>query len=263
MPGPRTARVARFSFVEWRNAGKTLRGSLLVARPKGSPWVVFCHGFTGHRLGPGYLFVQLSRSLGQAGISSLRFDFSGAGESEGRFRDMTVDTMRSDLLSAARLVRERCAPSSLILLGHSLGGMIAALECASIKPDGLVLLSPVADAQGLIKRRKTIMKAGPNAGGFFENGPHEMALAFLDGLKSIDPVAAVAGHFKGKLLLFQGNCDESITVVESARYVHESLKAGIETTYHVIRNADHNFSAVSHFKTLCSTSTSWIKERFR
>jgi pimeloyl-ACP methyl ester carboxylesterase len=260
MPEPR---AARFSFVEWKNAGKTVRGSLLVTRPKGSPLVVFCHGFTGHRLGPGYLFVQLSRALARAGVSSLRFDFAGAGESDGLFRDMTVDAMRSDLLSAARLVRKRCAPSSLILLGNSLGGMIAALECAAIKPDGLALISPVADAQGIIKRRETIMKAGPNADGLFENGPHEMALAFLDGLKSIDPVAAVSGHFKGKLLLFQGDCDESITVGESARYVHESLKAGIETTYHVIRNADHNFSTVSHFKTLCSTITSWVKERFR
>jgi alpha-beta hydrolase superfamily lysophospholipase len=253
----------RFSFVEWKNNGKTVRGSLLLTRPRGSRWVVFCHGFTGHRLGPGYLFVQLSRALGRAGISSLRFDFTGAGESEGPFREMTVDSMRSDLLSAARLVHRRHLPSSLILLGHSLGGMIAALECAAIKPDGLVLLSPVADAQGLIKRRESIVTAGPNADGLFENGPHEMALAFLDGLKSIDPVAAVTDHLKGPLLLIQGDSDPSVSVSESAGYVHRAGKAGIETSYHVLKNADHNYSAVFHFKALCSTITSWVKERFQ
>ena len=252
----------RFEHVEWKNAGTTLRGSLLISRRKGSPWIVFNHGFTGHRLGPGYLFVLLSRKLAEKGISSLRFDFAGSGESEGKFSGMTVDSMRSDLLSAARLVRKRFAPSSLILLGHSLGGMIACLSSTAIKPDGLVLLSPVADAQGLIKRRETIMNAGPNADGLYENGPHEMALAFLDGLKSIDPVTAVTENFKGTMLLIQGDRDTSIAVDESARYVNEALKAGIETSYHVLKNADHNYSTVSHVKTLCSTVTSWAKERF-
>jgi pimeloyl-ACP methyl ester carboxylesterase len=256
-------RGPRFSFIEWKNAGTTVRGSLLVTRPKGAPWVVFCHGFTGHRLGPGYLFVHLSRSLARAGVSSLRFDFAGAGESEGLFRDMTVDSMRSDLLSAARLVRRRWMPSSLILLGHSLGGMIAALECAALNPDGLILLSPVADAGGLVKRRESILRAGPNADGLFENGPHEMALTFLDGLASLDPVAALTGRFKGKLLLIQGDSDASISVDESARYVREALKAGIEADSRVIRNADHNYSSVAHFKAVRSAVISWTKEHFR
>jgi alpha/beta superfamily hydrolase len=151
MPAP------RITFVEWKNAGKTIRGSLLVTRRMGAPWFVFSHGFTGHRLGPGYLFVQLSRKLAEHGVSSLRFDFSGSGESDGRFQDMTIDTMQSDLLSAVRLVRKRYSPSAVVLLGHSLGGMIAGLCCARAKPDGLVLLSPVADPQGLIMRRKAIM----------------------------------------------------------------------------------------------------------
>jgi pimeloyl-ACP methyl ester carboxylesterase len=254
--------TARFMFAEWKNTGTTIRGSLLVTRRKGAPWFVFSHGFTGHRLGPGYLFVQLSRKLAEQGVSSLRFDFSGAGESEGRFQDMTIDTMQSDLLSAVRLVRKRFSPSAVILLGHSLGGMIAGLCCTRAKPDGLVLLSPVADPQGLIRRRKAIMEAGRNTAGYYENGPHEMALSFLDGLKYIDPVAAVADHFKGKLLLLQGDNDASIAVSESSRYVHAALKTGIETVSHVLRNADHNFSSVSHFNTVCSTVTSWAKERF-
>ncbi len=252
----------RFTFIEWKNAGKTLRGSLHITRQKGAPWFVFSHGFTGHRLGPGYLFVRLSRELAAGGFSSLRFDFSGSGESEGRFQDMTIDTMRSDLLSAVRLMRKRFAPSAVVLLGHSLGGMIAGLCCARAKPDGLVLLSPVADPQGLIRRRKAIMDGGPNTAGYYENGPHEMALAFLEGLRTIDPVAAVKNHFRGKLLLMQGDRDDSIAVGESARYVHEALKTGIETAYQILRNADHNYSAVTHFKTICSIVTSWAKERF-
>ena len=253
----------RFSFTEWKNGGAVLRGSLHLTRAKGAPWFIFCHGFTGQRLGPGYFFVRLARDLAAAGFSSLRFDFSGCGESEGLFRDMTIDTMNSDLLSAVRLVRRSYAPSRIILIGHSLGGMVAGLCCGKAKPDGLVLLSPVADPQGLIRRRAAIMEAGTNARGFYENGPHEMALGFLDGLRKADPVAVVAAEFHGKLLLVQGDCDTSISVAESGRYVNAAREAGIETVYHILKSADHNYSSVSHFQTISSTVTAWAKERFR
>jgi uncharacterized protein len=256
-------RAARFTSVEWKNAGNTVRGSALVTKKAGAPWFVFSHGFTGHRLGPGYLFVRLSRALADAGFSSLRFDFSGSGESDGRFQDMTIDTMKYDLCSAVRFIRKNHRPSSLILIGHSLGGMIASLCCTEAKPDGMVLLSPVGDPQGMIRRRMAIMEAGPNADGYYENGPHEMALAFLDGLKSANPTTALATYFKGKLLLLQGDKDSSISVHESAIYVHAAEKAGIETVYRVLRNADHNYATVSHFKAICSTVTDWAKERFR
>jgi pimeloyl-ACP methyl ester carboxylesterase len=37
-----------------------------------------------HRIGPGRLHVRLARALAEAGIPTLRFDFSGLGESEAR-----------------------------------------------------------------------------------------------------------------------------------------------------------------------------------
>jgi acetyl esterase/lipase len=171
--------------------------------------------------------------------------------------------MKTDLLSAVRHLRKTYAPSRIVLLGHSLGGMVAGLCCGVIKPDGLVLLSPVADPQGLIRRRAAIMEAGPNVRGFFENGPHEMSHEFLDGLKCVDPVAVTAAAFRGKLLLIQGDSDDSITVAESGRYAHAAGEAGIETEYHILKSADHNYSSVSHIQTICSTVASWAKERFR
>ena len=150
----------RILHAEWKNHGLTLRGSLHVTKTKGAPWFILAHGFTGHRIGPGYLFVRLSRELANAGLSSLRFDFSGAGESDGTFPDMTVATMRSDLISAVKYIKRRFAPKKIVLLGHSLGGMVASLCCAGVKTDGLVLLAPVADPSGLIKRRETVLAAG-------------------------------------------------------------------------------------------------------
>jgi uncharacterized protein len=253
----------RFIFTEWKNGTTVLRASLHVAKPKGGPWFLFCHGFTGTRIGPGYLFVRLSRALAEEGISSFRFDFAGCGESEGLFRDMTVDTMCADLLSAVRRLRKSFSPSRLILAGHSLGGMVAGLCCDKVKPEGLALLAPVADPEGLVRRRAAILEAGPNKQGYYENGPHEMSPAFLDGLKNLDPAAAAMERFKGSLLLLQGDNDASISVAESQRYIDAARKKGIETEYHLLRCADHNFSTVSHHAAVCSTVTSWAKERFR
>jgi hypothetical protein len=251
-----------FSFVEWTRGEWTLRGAALSLPEEAAanPWCIFSHGFTGHHLGPGYLFVRMSRELAAAGISSLRFDYGGCGNSDGLFREMTVATMKADLLSAVELVRNRHRPSALIFIGHSMGGMIAAL--AADRVEGMVLLSPIAEPKGLMERRKAMIESGPNKQGFYENGPHELSPQFLDGLCEDDPAERLAGSFTGKLLLMQGDCDKSIAVEESDRYARAARRAGIETTVLVLRNADHSYSTVAHTATVCSTVTSWVKERF-
>jgi dipeptidyl aminopeptidase/acylaminoacyl peptidase len=60
----------------------------------------------------------------------------------------------------------------------------------------------------------------------------------------------------------QGDADPSIPIEESKRYVNAARTAGIETAYHILKNADHNFSSVSHFNTIFKVTTSWAKERF-
>ena len=139
-----------FSFVEWHAGSGPCAGQRFRAGRSGlQPWCIFSHGFTGHHLGPGYLFVRMSRELAAAGISSLRFDYGGCGNSDGLFREMTIATMRADLLSAVALVRSRFHPSAIVFIGHSMGGMIAALAADAVQ--GMVLLSPIAEPKGLMR----------------------------------------------------------------------------------------------------------------
>jgi uncharacterized protein len=255
--------TANFAYCQWKNQGKILRGSLHLPGRSRNTWVVFAHGFTGHRLGPGYLYVRIARELAEIGISSLRFDFSGAGESDGQFQDMTIAAMQSDLLSAIRFIKHKAHPAHIILLGHSLGGCIAAL-CAKEKGvDGMILLAPVADPLGIARRRKEMIARGHNARGYFENGPHEMGVRFLDGLKDISPSEILANHFKGKLILFQGDADPSISMSESKMYVDAAQKAGIQSSYHIMEKADHNFSTVSAHQALLDMIIKWLKESYK
>ena len=52
------------------------------------PLVILMHGFSASK---DYKLLELTAEyLEKAGIASIRFDFNGHGDSEGRFQDMTV-----------------------------------------------------------------------------------------------------------------------------------------------------------------------------
>ncbi len=78
----------------------------------------------------------------------LRFDYSGHGESGGRFEEGTISRWRDEALAViGRFVHERP-----ILVGSSMGGWIALLVTRRLReidparaPSGLVLVAPAAD----------------------------------------------------------------------------------------------------------------------
>ena len=78
--------------VELKFKGHVLRGMLQVPEmQKGKyPFIAMYHGFGATKLESHFMFADLSHELEKSGIGSLRFDFSGTGESDGLFEDMTV-----------------------------------------------------------------------------------------------------------------------------------------------------------------------------
>src|SRR5829696_1844742 len=63
----------------------------------------------------------------------LRFDYSGHGESSGRFEDATISQWLEDTL----WVLDRCAPDRPTVVGSSMGGWLALLatrELLQIRP---------------------------------------------------------------------------------------------------------------------------------
>jgi len=72
----------------------------------------------------------------------VRFDYTGHGESGGRFADATISTWLED----ARAVLAGFAPERPVLVGSSMGGWVACLAAtAGCGPAGLVLIAPALD----------------------------------------------------------------------------------------------------------------------
>lgn len=107
---------ADFNFAN--PAGRQLSGVLERGRGPLRAWAVFAHCFTCDKTS--LAAVRLSRALADLGIGVLRFDFTGLGQSEGRFGTGLSSDIQ-DVICAARAMSAQGMPPQL-LLGHSFGG---------------------------------------------------------------------------------------------------------------------------------------------
>jgi len=103
------------------------------------PGVMFCGGFRSDMTGSKALALEdRCRRTGQAFI---RFDYTGHGQSSGRFQDGTI----GDWLRDALAVLDQLTEGPQILVGSSMGGWIAALA-ALARPGRVVGLVGIAAA---------------------------------------------------------------------------------------------------------------------
>jgi pimeloyl-ACP methyl ester carboxylesterase len=94
-------------------------------------YAIFAHGFASSK--ESLATSRISRALTHECIAVLRFDFTGLGMSSGEFADTTFSTNVTDVVYAAKYLREHYqAPKMLI--GHSLGGA-AVIVAASMIPE--------------------------------------------------------------------------------------------------------------------------------
>ncbi|MGF1605843.1 MAG: alpha/beta fold hydrolase [Rhodothalassiaceae bacterium] len=105
---------------------------------QGPGWV-FLGGFRSDMTGTKAL--ALERWARAAGRAFTRFDYSGHGQSDGRFEDGTISQWRDDVLAIIDQVTE----GPLILIGSSMGGWIALL-CALARPQRVAGLVGIAAA---------------------------------------------------------------------------------------------------------------------
>ena len=205
------------------------------------PMVVFCHGFGGTKEGP--LFELITDSLQKHGIASIRFDFNGHGESEGKFEEMTVPNEINDAKKVIEYVRDLRYVSKIALVGHSQGGVVASMTAGELGSDisAVVLMAPAAVLRDDAIRGSTFGKQynpldppeyvqlwGPNQ----RLGRNYIKTAF-----SL-PIYETAANYHGPALIIHGNGDRIVPYTYGLRF-HQQWKG---SEYVLQEYFDHGFS---------------------
>lgn len=249
-------------LIEFANrSGRRLRG--MIHQPGDSPvgkpaGVLLFHGFTGDRMESHWLFVKCSRALERAGIASLRFDFFGSGESEGDFREATLEGEVEDAQDAVDFFRREGGIDGerLGLLGLSLGGAIAALIAERARARALVLWAAVARLPHLRSLADSLLQPLADSVSTRQYEGHEVSTRFLSAADYLDPLGAVT-RFTEPTLIVHPERDRHLDLSHPEDYLHASGAALKEKV--IIAGADHTFDSVPWEQEVIVRSVGWFQ----
>jgi putative redox protein len=226
--------------VQFENAaGEQLAGFLDLPTTPPSAFALFAHCFTCSKnlKAAG----NISRSLNDAGIAVLRFDFTGLGESEGDFSDTTFSNNLSDLLAAAAFL-EKNHQAPALLVGHSLGGT-AVLQAAFDIPSAVAVATIASPATpehvaALFGPSRADIESAGAATVDLGGRPFTIKRQFLDDLTQHQMPQAITGLRKA-LLIMHAPLDDTVEV-ENASMLFQS--AHHPKSFISLDQADHLLS---------------------
>ena len=208
------------------------------------PMVVFCHGFGGRK--EGVLFELITDSLQKHGVASIRFDFNAHGESEGRFEDMTVPNEIADAKKVVEYVRDLRYVSKVALVGHSQGGVVAAMTAGELAEAGesvaaVALMAPAAVLRDDAIRGSTFGKQynpldPPEYVELWGPG-QRLGRNYIKSAFSL-PIYETAAKYQGPAFIIHGNADRVVPYTYGLRF-HQQWKG---SEFVMQEYFDHGFS---------------------
>ena len=204
--------------VRFPNANGQMLAGRLDAPANGRPraYALYAHCFTcGKDVRSA---VNIGRALAREGIATLRFDFTGLGESEGVFADTTFSTNVADLQAAAAYL-EKNYEAPKILVGHSLGGA-AVLEAAHLIPSSVAVATIGAPGDpehvaGLLGPGREKIELEGEADVVLVGRTFHFKKAFLDDLAT-HPWRDTLRTLRKALLVFHSPTDQTVNISNAA-----------------------------------------------
>jgi|GEM_PF-382998 len=250
-------------LIEFENSShETLRGIMSIPDEGFRAGAVFLHGFGGkggsfRRVSinmPGALtqeavFLQgfernatvekkfkiMASALADRGITSLRYDASGCGLSDGDFSKTTLKKRSEELLKAFEIINNECHGAKVNFVAHSMGMCPLAMVFDKIAPvvGKMVFIAPALNQRGLMRYyfvRDSMRKRDPGIIINWQNYPQYLnEEEFLNDCRRQGRIAREnyidSGYFmetqgldfthsfdamKERILHVHGDCDQSV-----------------------------------------------------
>lgn len=224
--------------------------AMKVTLPKGfdaakdhCPMVILMHGiFSSKDFLP---MPQLAKALAAEGIASVRFDFGGHWGSEGQMVNMTIAKELEDARAIYEWAVSQGYVSSVSILGHSQGGVVASMFAGQLAAEGkapsaLVLLAP-----------GSVIKEACQGGHFFGNkfdpsdppeyikcfGSFKLGREYMLSSQTLE-IYETAAAYQGPSCIIHGSDDTTVPLWCSEKYV------GIypDPEFHLVQGENHRFS---------------------
>lgn len=223
--------------------------------------MIICHGFTGSKEGGGGA-LAMADELAERGFDSLLFDFTGCGESEGLWEEITLSRQVEDLGAVVEWAQKK-GYRRIVLNGRSFGGATV-LAYAAGDPRIAAVCTWAAVAWPLQLFRGFAVEE------FAPGGPAEKEITLDDGsgslrlrgrffqdLQRYNLPGCAAGISPRPLLLIHGTADEVVPVAD-ARLLFEA--AGEPKQLALIEGADHRFG--DHAAGVWKIFFNWLQRWF-
>jgi dienelactone hydrolase len=246
--------------------GQKVVGTLALPDGVASPPVILMlHGFTGSRdeleipaVKEG-IFERSARMWADKGVASLRIDFRGSGDSDGEFKDTTLDGQVKDALAALDFLAAggEVDRTKMAVVGWSMGGAVGSavagrtthpLTSVTLWAPATNMASSLTFLMGPDFIRKGLASGGKPVTGKLPWGADvSLRTGFFESLYKIDPVAEIT-RYHGPLLVAVGSKDETVFPQPAAGEVLLGYHDGPEEL--LVWPMDHVFNAFQDAETV-------------
>lgn len=228
------------------------RGSLtgVITEPSAAGWgkalpgFVFLNAGMTHRIGPNRLYVRLARDLAAAGFATMRFDFSGLGDSGVRTDDLpAAKAVVVETQEAMDCLAHRQGCETFVLIGICSG---AAISYLTAREDRRVVGAVLINAQGHLHGSDLEVSTHLRARAMAR---HSWRIAFFSSFRSKNWRKAVVGQlnplrilrmmvgFPLQALRGRGKSQESLVAHDPVAEMRALDERGVRL-YHVYCEAD-------------------------
>jgi len=243
----------------YNQQGEKLAGTLHLPKKSAESGVVFGHCFTCSRHTG--ILRRICDELSRIGFTVLRFDFSGNGQSQGRFEHSTWSKQVLEMEAAVSLMKEQGA-DWIGLVGHSLGAAIALLTARKDQSIAAVCrvagrVSPSRPVYFLTSTQQQIL-ADTGRVEFTSRGRQlNIKREFFEDAEIHDLVSATRA-LTIPMLVVHGDQDDVIPVSE-AYLAQKTNPQRVELL--VVEDGDHMFSRPQHQEQVGRTVADWFRRQ--